>query len=198
VNADDARHGTRHGYRDDKCKCDACKKAIALEHNVYKLRRAANGGQPLTVPKVGAVRRIQALMANGWPRRELARQAGYQGDAFALILNGRRAALTLASDRRIRDLFDRLADTPGPSSSSALRAQAKGWPLPGSWLDIDDPAETPDPGWQPRRYRSPELAAEWDHLRAAGVSIHTAAGQLGVTVGAIEKAIERVARGSAA
>jgi hypothetical protein len=142
------RHGTRHGYRDDRCKCDACKKAIALEHNVYKMRRAANGGDPLTVNKVGAVRRLQALMALGWPRRELARRAGYQGDAFALILNGKRQRLTLDTHRRIVALYDELSMTLGPSNPSRLIAERRGWPKPLAWDDdtIDDPKARPRRG----------------------------------------------------
>ena len=149
---ENARHGTRSGYRDDRCKCDDCKKAIALEHNVYWMRRAANGGRPLTVDKLGAVRRIHALMAIGWPRRELARQAGYQGDAFALILNGKRQRITLASHQRVADLFERLCMTPGPSSSTRIRATSKGWPVPLAWEDIDDPNERPRKGRGPTKH----------------------------------------------
>lgn len=140
----DPRHGTRFGYRDDGCKCDACKRAIARNHNLYKMRRAANGGRPLLISKLGAVRRIQALMAIGWPRRELAREAGYQGDAFALLLNGKRTHITIATHQRVVDLFERLSMTPGPSSSTRIRATKKGWPPPLAWDDPDDPGETPD------------------------------------------------------
>lgn len=140
----DVRHGTRFGYRDDKCKCDLCRAAIALEHNVYKLRRSANHGLPLTVSKRGAVRRIQALMVMGWPRRELARQAGYQGDALALILGGQRQRLELATHQRIVDLYERLSMTHGPSSSSRIRATKKGWAPPLAWDDIDN---DPEPNW---------------------------------------------------
>lgn len=153
------RHGTRHGYRDDRCRCDRCKKAIALDHNVYKIRRAANGGRPLTVDKTGAVRRLQALMVMGWPRRELARQAGYQGDAFALILNGRRQSLTIATHQRVCDLYERLSMTHGPSSSTRIRASKKGWPPPLAWDDIDDPAEQPH-DWQYRPASRADTLAE--------------------------------------
>lgn len=189
---EDPRHGTRFGYRDNGCRCNRCKKAIALEHNIYWMRRGANGGQPLTVDKLGAVRRLQALMAIGWPRRELAAQAGYQGDAFALILNGRRTRLTLSTNDRIAELFDRLSMTPGPSSPGRVRAAKKGWPPPLAWLNIDDPDEQPDTGWKPVGNRkAAELLAEFEHLTGCGVSDFHAAQQLGVTVAAIEKAIER-------
>ncbi len=143
MKADDPRHGTRFGYRDDRCKCNLCKKAVALNHNLYKLRRAANGGRPLLISKVGAVRRLQALMTLGWPRRVLAEEAGYKGDVFSLVLNGRRQTLTLATHQRIADLYERLCMTPGPSSSTRIRAAKKGWAPPLAWNDIDDPCERP-------------------------------------------------------
>lgn len=140
----DPRHGTRMGYRDDGCKCDACKRAVALERNLYLLRRAA-AGRPLSVDKTGSVRRLQALMVMGWPRRELARLCGYQGDAFALILNGKRSRLMLDTHQRIVDLYDRLSMQHGPSNSSRIRATKKGWAPPLAWDDdtIDDPKASP-------------------------------------------------------
>lgn len=51
---------------------------------------------------------------------------------------------------------------------------------------------------EPSFWSRDDLVAEYEHLRSAGVSIHTAASQLGVTVGAIEKACERVRKGEAA
>ena len=142
---DTIRHGTRMGYRDDRCKCDDCRRAIAREHNVYWMRRAANGGQPLTVPKVGAVRRIQALMALGWPRRELAKRAGYAGDAFALLLNGQRQRITIETHQRIVALYEDLCMTLGPSNSSRIRAASAGFAVPLAWDDetIDDPTARP-------------------------------------------------------
>lgn len=129
-------------YREG-CRCDDCRAAVAKEANIYKMRRAAHGG-PLLVPKVGAVRRLQALMRIGWSRRELARRAGYKGDAFALILNSSRRPITVATHQRIADLFERLAMHPGPSQRTVEHAERMGWPPPLAWNDPDDPDERPD------------------------------------------------------
>jgi hypothetical protein len=107
--------------------------------------------RPLTVDKIGAVRRIRALMAMGWPRRELSRQAGWKGDTCALILDGRKNVVTLATDQRIRDLYDRLCMTQGPSAETRRRTIRAGWASPLAWDDdtIDDPAATPAGSYMP-------------------------------------------------
>ena len=84
-----------------------------------------------------------------------------------------------------------------PTRGANRGANRLGMIAPNRLPDIDDPDEQPDPGWEPRHYSRDELVAEWSHLRRAGVSIHTAASQLGVTVGAIEKAIERTRKDAA-
>lgn len=150
MSPDDPRHGSTRGYRHGGCRCQPCRDAAALQENRYLLRRAANHGQPLLMDKTGAVRRLHALMAIGWPRRTLALQAGYTSDAFAGVLHGRRATLTLATHHRIVTLYDRLCMTPGPSSSTRLRAASKGWPSPLAWDDIDtDLAPVHGPRYSP-------------------------------------------------
>lgn len=136
-------HGTRRMIRDLHCGCEVCKAAVAREQNLYRLRRAANGG-PLLIDKTGAVRRIQALMAIGWPRREISYNAGWKGDACALILDGRKNQITVATDQRVRDVYNRLCMTPGPSTETRRRAQLKGWVPPLGWDDIDTDPEPPE------------------------------------------------------
>lgn len=185
--ADDKRHGTQSGYKDYRCRCGTCRLAMARAANVYKLRRAANGGRPLMVDKLGSVRRLQALMALGWPRRELARIAGYRGDAFALILNSSRRMVTIDTARRIDELFDRLSMTHGPSARTRQIAAERGWPPPLAWNDIDNPAEQPT-GWH---YVPADRA---DHLagldeRQAGISAVCA--ELGIRRDSVERWCER-------
>lgn len=145
---DDRRHGTPTGYTDGGCREACCRAAVARAWNIYELRRVANNGQPLTVPKIGAVRRLQALMALGWPRRELARRAGWRGDALGALIYGRRQVLLLDTHRRIVYLYEALSGTPGPSQRSRAIAATRGWATPLAWddIDIDDPDARPDPG----------------------------------------------------
>lgn len=145
---DDPRHGTPTGYTTGRCRKQCCRDAVARAWNIYEMRRAANGGRPLTVPKIGAVRRLQALMALGWPRREIARRAGWQGDALGALIYGKRQTILLDTHRRIADLYEVLSGTPGPSQRSRDLAAERGWATPLAWedIDIDDPTASPDPG----------------------------------------------------
>lgn len=61
LTADDRRHGTHNGYRNYRCRCDACKAAVAAynkEHKFYKAWRAQN--------------RLRGLNARGRPYKRVA------------------------------------------------------------------------------------------------------------------------------
>ena len=98
-----------------------------------------------TVLTVGARRRIRALNAIGWPTSELGRRLG-QSSRSTLNLTLADDYTTYAMWRRIRDLYDQLSGTRGPSSQSAKRAHNAGHPPPLAWegRDIDHPREQPD------------------------------------------------------
>ena len=159
------------------------------------------------VSSVGAVNRLRALTALGYSTARLAAEIGYTATNVKALLRGERSEITGDADARIRREYERLSmRLPVPADDherggitrARRRAQAEGWPPPLALDNPDDPNERPK-GVDGHRttWRRDDLAAEWDHLRAAGVSIHAAAQQLGVTVGAIEKAVERVWKGEA-
>lgn len=157
-------------------------------------------GTPAT--PVGIHRRLRALFALGYSGAYLAREVGVSNDAMRRVIRSdvprkyHHPRVTAA----VVDLYDRLHVAPMPSGSAAVaarnRARAKGYVPPLAWDEgtIDDPTAKPYTGRDSQLYRSDELAAEWDFLRRAGVSIHAAAQQLGVSVSAIEKALERVGK----
>ncbi|HYF73558.1 MAG TPA: hypothetical protein VD864_12100, partial [Nocardioides sp.] len=160
----------------------------------------APAGMPLT--SIGATRRIQALQRLGWPVERIAIEAGVHRDT---ILDGRRPRVFIA--RRVRVSIDEayrrlhMVIPTGETKQhragitrSRNHAERMGWLPPMAWDDIDDAMEHPEMGRDPKLYRSEDLLAEWSFLRSAGVSIHTAASQLGVSVAAIEKATERAGR----
>lgn len=154
------------------------------------------------VPALGAQRRLQALMRLGWSSHRIATEAGLpHRNHVWRILHGQKGKPTTwiqrSTDEWVREVYDRLSMTvPEGRYVARTRAYAErmGWPPPLAWDDIDNDQEPRGVGVNGPQYASADLLAEWDHFRAAGESIHACAKSLGVTVGAIEKAVERTRR----
>ena len=70
------------------------------------------------VPRVGAARRVQALLAMGWPHHALG-AAGIVNSAQIIGASG--DLITVQRWRQVRDVYDRLSMTPGPSP------ETRGW-----------------------------------------------------------------------
>jgi transcriptional regulator with XRE-family HTH domain len=101
---------------------------------------------------VGTTRRLRALMAIGYPQRQLAEELGsHQSWVSKLMLNDR-ANVNADTALRVGELYDRLSMTPGPSEETRDRAIRRGWMPPLAWDDetIDDPLAVPNPGHQER------------------------------------------------
>ncbi len=96
------------------------------------------------VPRVGAARRVQALLALGWPHHELG-AAGITNSAQIIGAPG--DLITVHRWRQVRDVYDRLSMTPGPSPETRGWAAKLGYPPPLAWDEesIDDPSATPYP-----------------------------------------------------
>ena len=104
------------------------------------------------VDATGTRRRLQALLALGWSRAELARRAGLRHDTVGRAVHADCCAISTA--RAVHRLYEHLWDQrPTPSSaperqsvSRALREAArKGWVPPMAWDEekIDDPHARP-------------------------------------------------------
>lgn len=147
---DDPQHGRHvtyyHHLTAGTEPCRPCRDAAARYERGRQLD-ILNGNDRM-VPKTGAVRRLRALQAIGWPRRDLSRRAGYTSDALTGILNGRRTTIRRITHDIVNDLYDELSMTPGPSQRTRAIALDAGWAPPLAWegLDIDDPATIPDLG----------------------------------------------------
>lgn len=102
----------------------------------------------------GTRRRLQALVALGWSRSEVARRSGLNENTIgrAMVRDG----CALATARAVHRVYEELWDQQPPidtgeqrcSVSHARREAArKGWALPMLWDDdtIDDPAAVPAP-----------------------------------------------------
>lgn len=137
------RHGTITALMLDGCSCPE-----AIEDRNRRMRRARKmrqSGRPLRVPIVGVRRRIQALMAIGWPRPEIARRIGWQGGSLGDLANPRRSQVDRRTYLAVRAVYDELADKPGPSARTKGWARNRGYLPPLAWDDdlIDDPTYDP-------------------------------------------------------
>lgn len=94
------------------------------------------------VPRIGAVRRIRALMAMGWSHAEIA-AAGAPNSAR--LINGAGHLMTAEKWRAVRDVYDKLSMTSGPSPETRGWARSLGYPPPLAWDDdtIDDATAVP-------------------------------------------------------
>ncbi|MEU2013059.1 hypothetical protein [Nocardia sp. NPDC019302] len=84
------------------------------------------------VPAIGARRRLQALVANGWRMSYLAEELDITRQAFHPLIH-RKERVRLFRHRQIADLFARLQLDPGPSDEARAYAQKQKWPLPFQW-----------------------------------------------------------------
>lgn len=109
-------------------------------------------GTPVDI--VGTARRLQALVAAGWPARRIAIELGMSQQNFTPVLHGRRGVLGSTRDR-VTALYEQLwdvaprQDTPGQRGGvvrARRMAERYGWAPPAAWDDdtIDDPAARPN------------------------------------------------------
>lgn len=88
---------------------------------------------------IGTRRRLQALVAFGWPQAHLAAKLGVTPGNFGPLLG--QDQVTAARHRAVVALFDRLQLQPGPSSRAAAYGLKRRWALPFQWDEdtIDEP-----------------------------------------------------------
>ncbi|NKT24506.1 hypothetical protein GS905_24800 [Rhodococcus hoagii] len=143
-----------------------------------------------TVLTIGALRRTRALQALGWSARDIGDRIGME--ATALTAMQRRTRIDYRTWARIRDVYEALSATPGPSKIARASAARKGWLNPFEWegYDIDDPRVTPPRSARTTADRSGARADRVEQvadLTAHGLSAGAIADQLGVS----ERQIQR-------
>lgn len=100
-----------------------------------------------TVPAVGTVRRLQALMADGYRPSDLARRLQVSRTNLASILTRDRVLAVTA--RAVGELWTQVqhgaGGLPAPDAKVAARYRARGWAHSGWWdaETLDDPAHVP-------------------------------------------------------
>ena len=187
MNADDPRHGTTRGFHAG-CREQCCRWAISRYQKQIRLNQRR--GTRLSVPAVGAQRRIQALMTLGWTSEDIATEAGYTHRNQVLrILNGQKGKPCTWLERKthetIAELFERMAMQVPPMDRYRRRARTmaerRGWLPPLAWDDIDDPAEQPRLGREKGRKPLAEFVEDCEWLADAAESVTTVAERLCVT-----------------
>jgi len=158
----------------------------------WRLTYATTG--PTRVPAIGTTRRIRALLAIGWTTDLIAERLGLGNYTVRDWLY--RDAVYKSTAEKIAAVYDEWSMIVGPSDLGRRRAARKGWPPPLAWDDdtIDDPDAKPATG---RNTRCPSVADNILFLASWGVTRERIAERLGVTVSAVERALERRRTGAA-
>lgn len=134
-------HGDLRCYREDACRCTDCLAAAAR----YERRRnkMANLYGPAWVDATGTMRRLQALMANGWTSGELTRRLGQRSSHGLQI--GKFGRVHRDTAAKVAALYGELEHIEGPSQRARALYRNRGYLPPGAWdaATIDDPAANP-------------------------------------------------------
>jgi DNA-binding CsgD family transcriptional regulator len=158
---------------------------------------ACNGNHAL-IGATGTWRRLQALIAAGWPASELAKRLSLHPRSVNTLLhepgNGYVQAKTAADVQQVyRELWGRRPEAAGIPSYIAERARSlaarRGWHPAAVWDDIDDPSETPQYG--ARASRVDAVVEDATELIAEGYSREAIADRLGLTWDAVRQAFIR-------
>jgi hypothetical protein len=165
----------------------------------------ANLADTVLVDPTGTRRRLQALVAAGWPQRRLARRLGWAWNQYRAVAYHQKH-ISAATARIVIALYDELWDQPPaqatPTARTAVRkarqlAELRHWPPPQAWDDdtIDDPRAIAVDCQRKPRLRQAALVEEAEELfRVHGLDRNQAAERLGVTRACLDKAISREAK----
>lgn len=156
------------------------------------------------IDATGTHRRLQALVAIGWPTAELSRRLGKRPGYLDALLAQQKVSRTVVVS--VSSLYEQLWDCPPPAGSERERAaaararahaQKQGWAPPMAWDDelnpIDDPAAAPDSGEKVRLNRLPP-GDDLLFLIEAGESVELLATRFGVKQQTARQALTKARR----
>lgn len=147
------------------------------------------GGQ--LVDAIGTVRRMQSLVAYGYPRRYLADRLGIAARQATALCDPATLRVTATTHRRVASLFAELEATPGPSQRARDDGARRGWEVPLAWdeRDIDRFTITTD---QPdRAVPGPNALERYAELRFLGYSDQQIADREGIAVESLHVRLTR-------
>ena len=127
--------------------------AVSVPKSVGEVIAAARGGE--FVPALGSRRRLQSLVAAGWPMIDLAAELGVRRSEIDRLIH-HNERVRAHRHHEVVDLFNRLQFTRGRSPEAAEYARERNWPLPFQWDEdeIDEPDTRPAPGSRRRPKRT--------------------------------------------
>ncbi|MFF8482383.1 hypothetical protein [Streptomyces antibioticus] len=138
------------------------------------------------IDATGTVRRVQALVAIGWPIARLAPYTGLYETALGRISRGELAHVRTGTAQTVAAVYRRLSRIPGPSTRARNDAARKGWTGPAGWGEdtIDDPSAGPEEDRPEPELNRLELAAlrrrEIVHLAGFDIPAEEIAARLGI------------------
>ena len=141
--------GTTSCYTWHGCRCDGCRAAHTRDHKRWRLR--SGRGEAASVHPIGTARRLQALRALGWSRRQLAAASGIESTHIDRLTRADGARVLIVTAARIAELYAEFWDKAPPTAATRAKAHAatQGWAPPAAWDDgtgphgIDNPDATP-------------------------------------------------------
>ncbi len=136
-----------------------------------------------SVPALGSIRRVRALVAAGHGVEQIAAECGIEQTTVSYLLGGRLDTIRATTHQAVDEAFERLALVVGNSARSRRRAAAARWAPPLAWDDPDDPDEQPQYG--KRTPRPAAIVEDTAELVGQGWSREAIAQRLGLTWDAV-------------
>lgn len=101
-----------------------------------------------SVPALGSIRRLRALMALAHRLKSIAEACAMDHSTASHLINGHTESIRYELAQRIKAGYDKLSTTRGTSARNINRAVRERWAPPAAWDDdtIDDPNGQPDFG----------------------------------------------------
>lgn len=144
-----AHEATQNCYAKHGCRCDECRTASSEYSYWRKQMRRAGRGPVKSIDATGTHRRLEALMALGWPTSEIARRIGPvdrerpDQRIHQLRVRPRVTPRNAAQVARVyEELWDQRPQPSTPNERHAVTrtlvfAREHGFALPMEWDDID-------------------------------------------------------------
>jgi hypothetical protein len=187
-------HGTYNAYLYG-CRCEDAREVARLY-----VKRWRHGTQPpATVPVVGSMRRVQALMRIGYAPIDLAQRIGRHPKTVSEISRGCDPRVQVETHRRIARIYNELSMTSGPSLRARSWAARRGYPPPLCWSDetIDDPSAVPEGLASGKRKGKLPPAEDIQYLIDSGSTVDAIAQRFGTRTNTVEQALQRARRSAA-